>query len=186
MEPFQSLGKYFCSSLLADRIDERCEVSYTCINSNMSPWLLLGNRGINRDVAFYQSSVSTTERAPVTAPPPKDPVYEALCRENQKVGPQEFSTDLASTPESRSLLIHIQSGATCTQDWTFRIRKPNVYYHRICMFDPILTHSRTNYKTLTKINWNDTFSKFNEETRLTSVLWFSLNLTNIPITLKIK
>ena len=124
MEPFQSLGKYFCSSLLADRIDERCEVSYTCINkSNMSHWLLLGHRGINRDVAFYQSSVSTTDRAPVTAPPPKDPVYEALCRENQKVGPQEFSTDLASTHESRSLLIHIQSGATCTQHWTFRNKK---------------------------------------------------------------
>lgn len=45
----------------------------------------LDNRGINRDMAFYLSSVTSNENETIPEPTPKDAMYEALCREDQKV-----------------------------------------------------------------------------------------------------
>ncbi|XP_062605458.1 prolyl 4-hydroxylase subunit alpha-1-like [Saccostrea cucullata] len=55
----------------------------------LEPFQSLGNRGILRDTAFYQSSI-TNNNGSVTEPKPRDPMYEALCREDQKT-PQELS-----------------------------------------------------------------------------------------------
>lgn len=45
----------------------------------------LDNRGINRDIAFYLSSATSNENETIPEPTPKDVMYEALCREDQKV-----------------------------------------------------------------------------------------------------
>lgn len=58
--------------ILVNRLNE------TCLDH-------LDNRGINRDVAFYLSSANSNENETIPEPTPKDAMYEALCREEQKV-----------------------------------------------------------------------------------------------------
>lgn len=50
----------------------------------LEPFHSLDNRGINRDVAFYLSSANSNENETIPEPTPKDAMYEALCREEQK------------------------------------------------------------------------------------------------------
>ncbi|XP_048728685.2 prolyl 4-hydroxylase subunit alpha-2-like isoform X1 [Ostrea edulis] len=50
----------------------------------LEPFQSLGHRGITRDIAFYRSSVSNKGNATITEPEPRDPMYEALCRGDQK------------------------------------------------------------------------------------------------------
>lgn len=50
----------------------------------LEPFHSLDNRGINRDVAFYLSSATSNENETIPEPTPKDAMYEALCREEQK------------------------------------------------------------------------------------------------------
>lgn len=50
----------------------------------LEPFQSLDNRGINRDMAFYLSSVTSNENETIPEPTPKDAMYEALCREDQK------------------------------------------------------------------------------------------------------
>lgn len=50
----------------------------------LEPFQSLDNRGINRDVAFYKSSVASNENETIPEPTPKDAMYEALCRQDQK------------------------------------------------------------------------------------------------------
>lgn len=50
----------------------------------LEPFHSLDNRGINRDVAFYLSSANSNENETIPEPTPKDVMYEALCREEQK------------------------------------------------------------------------------------------------------
>lgn len=50
----------------------------------LEPFHSLDNRGINRDVAFYLSSSTSNEKETIPEPTPKDAMYEALCREEQK------------------------------------------------------------------------------------------------------
>lgn len=56
---------------------------------NASLWypllICLENRDINSDVAFYLSNATSDENETIPEPATDDAMYEALCREEQKV-----------------------------------------------------------------------------------------------------